>query len=158
MGNTLDAKYETMTTDVPFYGVYYGQAALPMKPDTIRYLYNDVLASCSVFNVENGKTTGIYDMEKLESNDPYEMFLSGAAAILHIENPNAKSDKELIVFRDSFGSSIVPLLAESYAKITLADTRYIAPEYLAQFVDFHAADDVLLLYSTSILNNSGTLR
>ncbi len=27
----------------PHYGVYYGYAALPMEPDTIRYLTNDIL-------------------------------------------------------------------------------------------------------------------
>lgn len=158
MGQNLTAEYETFTANIPFYGVYYGQAALPMKPDTIHYLSNEMLDNCTVFNVENGKTTGIYDMEKLQSNDPYEMFLSGAAAILQLDNPNATSEQELIVFRDSYASSLVPLLAEAYSKITLVDTRYVAPEYLHQFVDFHSADQVLFLYSTSLLNSSGTLK
>lgn len=158
MGITLQATYNTETASVPFYGVYYGQAALPMKPDEIRYLTNDILSACTVYNVENGKTTGVYDMEKLQGNDPYEMFLSGAAAILHLENPNANTGKELIMFRDSYGSAIAPLLAEAYDKITLVDTRYVAPAFLSQYVDFAAADDVLFLYSTSLLNNSGTLK
>lgn len=158
MGISLQSVYEEVSVPAPFYGVYYGQAALPLQPDTITYLTNEMLDQCTVFNVENGKTTGIYNMEKLNSNDPYEMFLSGAAAILHLENPMAESKRELIVFRDSYGSSIVPLLAEAYSKITLIDTRYIAPDYLGQFVDFSAADDMLFLYSTTLLNNSSTLK
>jgi len=86
------------------------------------------------------------------------MFLSGASAILTVTNPNANSDKELIVFRDSYGSSLTPLLAGAYAKITIVDTRYVQPEFLGNFVDFANADDVLFIYSTTLLNNSATLK
>ena len=61
--------------------------------------------------------------------------------------------KELILFRDSFGSSIAPLLAEGYSKVTLVDIRYIRWERLEQFVDFKDKD-VLFLYSTALLNHN----
>ena len=85
------------------------------------------------------------------------MFLSGSKSLLTIENPNASTDKELIVFRDSFGSSIAPLFAEGYAKITLVDIRYISPNMLGRFIEF-TNQDVLFLYSTSVLNNSITIK
>jgi hypothetical protein len=96
-------------------------------------------------------------MEKLHSRDAYEMFLLGASPILYLDNPNATSDRELVVFRDSFGSSLVPLLAEGYAKITLVDTRYINSDYVGNYVAFDN-QDVLFLYSTLILNNSSMLK
>lgn len=141
----------------PFYGVYYGQAALPMEPDTLYLMESDLLAQCSVYDYETGKTGSIYDMTKLDSRDLYDVYLSGAKALLTIENPNGGTDRELIVFRDSFGSSIVPLLMEDYAKVTLADIRYIQPDLLGQFLDFHG-QDVLFLYSTLVLNNSAALK
>ena len=85
------------------------------------------------------------------------MFLGGPKSVITIENPNANSQKELILFRDSFGSSIAPLLLEGYSKITLVDIRYISPNLLNQFVQFEA-QDVLFLYSTSVLNNSETIK
>ena len=85
------------------------------------------------------------------------MFLSGARALLTIENPNAKTDRELIVFRDSFGSSMVPLLLEDYEKVTLVDIRYVSSVKLDSFLDFHG-QDVLFLYSTLVLNNSASLK
>ena len=85
------------------------------------------------------------------------MYLSGAAALLTIENPNADSDRELIVFRDSFGSSLVPLLLGDYETVWVLDTRYVNPGLLAQFVDFDD-QDVLFLYSVLILGNSSALR
>lgn len=150
-------KFEVKEADVDFYGVYYGQAALPMPSEKIYYLTNDVLDKCVVYNYETNKKTSIYDMDKMNSRDPYEMFLSGAAALLTIENKNAATDKELIVFRDSFGSSIIPLIADQYAKITLVDIRYVSSDILGNFVKFDG-QDVLFMYSTLLLNNSTSLK
>ena len=141
----------------PFYGVYYGQAALPMEPDTLYLMENDTLSQCTVFDYETGKTGSVYDMTKLDSRDLYDVYLSGAKALLTIENPNAGTERELIVFRDSFGSSMVPLLLPGYAKVTLVDIRYVQTELLGQFLDFHG-QDVLFLYSTLVLNSSAVLK
>ena len=56
-----------------------------------------------------------------------------------------------------FGSSMAPLLVSDYSKVTLVDTRYIAPRLIGNFVDFENAD-VLFLYSTLILNQSAALK
>ena len=149
--------YRANWLDVPFYGVYYGQAALPMEPDKICVLENGMLANCTVFDHETGKTNTIYDMEKLTGKDPYDVYLSGARALLTIENPNAASTKELLVFRDSFGSSMIPLLIADYAKVTVVDIRYIQTDMLDRFIDF-SGQDTLFLYSTLVLNNSTTLK
>jgi len=146
-----------MEVERPFYGVYYGQAALPMEPEAMFYLENDLLAGCTVYNYETGKTTAVYDMEKLQSRDLYDIFLSGAAALLEINNPAATTDRELVVFRDSFGSSLIPLLVKDYATVTVVDTRYIAADLLEQYLTF-GNQDVLFLYSTLILNSSGALK
>lgn len=158
MGADTADKYETVTTEKPFYGVYYGQSALPLSPDTLSYLTNKTLDGCKVFNYETNKTTGIYNLEKLDGTDPYDLFLSGSAALLTIENPTEKSGRELIVFRDSFGSSIVPLLLESYSKVTVVDTRYITPELIGRLVTFNGNEDVLFIYSSLLLNDSYTMK
>lgn len=141
----------------PFYGVYYGQAALPMEADTLYLLESELLSQCTVYDYETGKTGAIYDMTKLESKDLYDVFLSGARSLLTIENPSAATDRELIVFRDSFGSSMVPLLVQDYARVTLVDIRYIQIDVLDRFLEF-AGQDVLFLYSTLVLNNSSTIK
>lgn len=145
------------TTSVPFYGVYYGQSALPLAPDTIRYRTNDLLDACTVYNIETKQTTGIYREEKLSGRDPYDFFLSGAAPVLTIQNSNATAKDSLIVFRDSFAGSLIPLITEAYSTITLIDTRYIDSSLLGDYVSFDG-QDVLFLYSTSILNDSATLK
>ncbi len=156
-----------------FYGVYYGQAALPMSPDTISYVDSEIISQAQVYNFETGKTSGVYDWDKLDGYDAYDFFLSGPAALLTIENPNAssnalsnapsaKEDRDLIVFRDSYGSSLIPLLIDNYSKIIVIDIRYVSPKKIGEFIDFssdtvdHA--DVLFLYGTILLNDSSTLK
>lgn len=157
MGITVSKEYEMRTLEDDFYGVYFGQSALNLPGEQLHYLTNETLEKCIVHNYENDEILGIYDMEKAEGEDPYEIFLSGPVSLLTIENPNADTDRELIVFRDSFGSSLVPLLAEGYAKITLVDIRYIQSKFLGNFIDFRE-QDVLFLYSTVVLANSETLK
>ena len=141
----------------PFYGVYYGQAALPMQPEDMYVLTNDLLKDCRVYSYETQTYTNVYNMEKLTSKDLYDVYLSGPQTILTIENPNADTGKELIIFRDSFGSSIAPLLVQDYSKVTLIDIRYIASDFLGEYVTFNG-QDVLFLYSTILLNNGATLK
>lgn len=157
LGVTVPEFDRVITLEKPFYGVYYGQAALPMEPDKLHYLTSDVLEGCTVYCHDNGLTSGVYDMTKLESKDLYDVFLSGGAAVLEITNPAGIEGRELIVFRDSFGSAMVPLLVQDYARVWVLDTRYVNPGLLGQFVEF-AEQDVLFLYSTLILNSSSALR
>ena len=150
-------EFDKMQIDRPFYGVYYGQAALPMEPDTMYYLTNPVLQNCTVTIHDSGTTAAVLDTTKLGSRDLYDVFLSGGAAVLEISNPAGVAGKELIVFRDSFGSSMVPLLVNDYETVWVLDTRYVNPAMLGNFVDF-SGQDVLFLYSTLILNSSSALR
>ena len=77
--------------------------------------------------------------------------------LLTIYNDKNTSGKELIIFRDSYGSSLAPLLLSSYSKITLVDTRYISPTILGNYINFDNKD-VLFIYSISIINNSYSLK
>ena len=156
MGVTVGDFTET-AADVPFYGVYCGQSALDLEPDRITLLENDWLDQCQVYDYESQTWGEVYDLPRLEGQDPYEVYLSGSRSLLTIENPNAPTDRELIIFRDSFGSSLAPLLVQDYAKVTLVDIRYMSPAVLGNFLEF-GEQDVLFLYSTLVLNNSETIK
>ena len=157
MGAAALQDYEIHTLDQDFYGVYHGQAALPLAPDRLQYVTGDAILGCQVHDWQNNRRILVYDMEKAAGRDPYEMFLSGSLSLITIKNPGAGTDKKLVLFRDSFGSSIAPLLICGYSQITLVDIRYIQPDLLGRFIDFQNCD-VLFLYSTLVLNHSDTLR
>lgn len=157
MGTQISGEYTKKCLDSPFYGVYYGQSGLPVAPDHIAYCSNEVLEQCRVYDHENGKEILMYDPAKAEGRDPYELFLGGNISLVTIENPSAASQKELVVFGDSFSRSLVPLLAEGYQKTTLVDIRYLPSVSLGEYVSF-MDQDVLFIYSASVLNNSATLK
>lgn len=157
MGAELTGEYKQVTLETPFYGVYTGQAATNPKPDKISYCTNSVLEECKVYDYENNQEIVLYDESMAGGRDAYEMFLGGNISLAVIENPAAISGKELVVFGDSFSRSMVPLLAEGYSKTTLIDIRYLPSAYIGNYVTF-TNQDVLFLYSTSVLNNSITLK
>ena len=160
MGAEGGAEFKENVIDKPFYGVYYNQSGLKVPTDTLIYLTNDVIDSAKVTNYDTGKAKKypVYDMTKVDTPDLYEIFLSGTVAVSVMENTGAEEKKELILFRDSFGSSIAPLLLQGYSKITVVDIRYIASSALRGIVDFENADTVLFLYSTVLLNNSVAMK
>lgn len=155
MGLKLSYDFTINELETPFFGTYYGQAALPASPDTIKYLTSDVLSECKVTSYDTGmpKEAFVYDMKKAEGKDAYEMFLGGSDPLITIENPNADEERELIIFRDSFGSSLTPLLVSGYSKITMVDLRYMQSDYLGAFIKVDN-QDVLFMYSTLVLNNT----
>lgn len=140
-----------------FKGTYAGRIPVETANDEIILLSNEVLDNAKVFYYDTNESNGIYDFSKVNSLDKYDVYLSGAVPLLTIENDMANSDDELIVFRDSYGSSIIPLLVPAYKKITVVDTRYISPMLLSENIEF-SGRDVLFLYSTLLINNSFTLK
>lgn len=140
-----------------FYGVYYGQSALNLDPDEIIYLENEEIRSAEAYIYETDKTVPIYNLEKLEAMDHYDIFLSGAISLIKITNPMGDEGKKLVVFRDSFSSSLTPLLMSGYSEIILIDTRYINPIMMSRYVEF-TNQDVLFLYSTLVINSSSTIK
>ena len=164
MGVTLNEKYSAHKVEEHFYGVYHGQSALNTAPDELYYLEADYFENCTATDIETNSEFPIYDMEKLRSDnpmvipDPYEMFLSGPnRAIVVLENPSASTDKELIIFRDSYANAIAPMFLEGYSKVTLIDMRRVMPQFLGQFVEF-SNQDVLFMQSTLVLNDSSEIK
>lgn len=144
----------TITT---FKGSYAGRLSVTKDIDTIKTISNPSTLNSSVYNYETKKYTDIYDYTKINSLDKYDIYLSGAVPIIDIINNNSSRDKELIVFRDSYGSSLIPLLIEGYKKITVIDIRYISSKILNKYIDFND-QDVLFMYSILTINNSFSIR
>ena len=142
----------------PFYGALYGK--YPKMDDVLTYLTNEIIENSSVYNYEKKSFTKVYQEKNLNNVDSYDIFLEGPTPILIIDNPIQKNNKSLIMFRDSFGSSLAPLLIENYSKITLIDLRYVSSKMLSEIkeIDLRDDSDVLFLYSVPIINNSFALK
>jgi hypothetical protein len=178
LGNVLQTLSQAMNFPMPpvtdtviageWFGVYYGQLAIPMRPDimevhraprlTARYMNEHESLRTMTPVYERGT---VYDLESFHGVDPYSIFLRGPQPVVWIDtNLEQPTDRTLYVFRDSFASSIAPLIAlsEGYDQVVLIDLRYIDGRILERFVEFTPNSDILFLYSTQILNNSSMFR
>lgn len=157
--NYIDIKYNQKSFN-DFYGALYGRIPNNENPDTITYLVDNNTINTKVYDYEDKLYRKVYEEKDLNNIDSYDIFIGGAKALLIMENNSINTEKELIIFRDSFGSSIAPLLLPYYKKITLVDLRYINSDYIINnnLIDFKNNQDVLFLYSSSIINNSFTLK
>lgn len=141
-----------------FRGVYAGQSALPMKSESIYYLTDEAIDTAQVRYIASAvKENTVYTLSEADGIDMYSIFLGGAVPVVEIMNPKAETDKSLTVFRDSYGSSLIPLLIRSYSRITAVDLRYISTEYLNRYADLEDSD-FLFIYNTSIINTPEMLR
>ena len=158
MGAPLDLSGYADMTAGEFRGVYAGQMALPMTADPLAYKTCPALGA-KILNEQTLQLEDcpVYDVEAFHGLDPYDIFLHGAQALVVLEN-DTLPERALYLFRDSFSSSLAPLLAGAYSKVTLIDLRYIDLRVLDQFVEFTPGSDVLFLYGSQILNNPSVLK
>lgn len=149
--NYVENKYDG------FYGVYYGESAINRKPEQLIYLTNSVIDSAKVSYLENKELNKVYNLEELKGLDAYQVYLDGSSSFIEIYNDMSSSNKELIIFRDSFASSLTPLLINYYSKITIIDNRYISSNNFINLIKTKN-QDVLFMYSTLLVNNSSSLK
>lgn len=162
MGNSYPYDFSTWEVNeyAAFYGVYFSRAVPPLPAEPLRWLSSDVTDSALVidYNSGTGEEKAVYNTQKLGSLDSYDVFLSGATPLCTIKNKLNPNGPKLLLFRDSFGSAIAPLMLAGYSEITLADTRYMLPELLSEFLDLEEYDSILFLYNTSLINQSDILK
>jgi len=157
MGANGNSTTHPINTAGEFFGVYSGQYVLPFPPDIMTYF--DIPAINASYLNERTlefEEYPIYDHMRLGSVDPYEFFLRGPQPVIIIENENAP-DRELYMFRDSFGSSLAPLMSDAYSKVIVIDLRYIQLSIIDQFIDFRPGSDVLFIFGSQIFNSPGVL-
>lgn len=147
----------------PFYGSYYHQGSFPIKADELLWLDLPGMDDLTVYDPTLPKEQqefSVYEEEQLQSIDSYNLFLGGPRPLVVIENPNGTKGEELVVIRDSFASSLIPLLLPSYEKITLIDLRYIPLEQVEKYVNIRENPNqkVMILLSSYVLNRSFMLK
>ncbi|MDR0916912.1 MAG: hypothetical protein LBN02_06960 [Oscillospiraceae bacterium] len=141
-----------------FRGVYAGQIALPLEPDAMSYV--PVPHVTAEYLGEDMAFHGgaVYDLgaDGFGSVDPYNLFLRGPQSLIVLTNTETDSARHLYIFRDSFSSSLAPLIAETgaYKTVTLIDLRYIDWRLLEQMVTFEPNSDALFLYGAQVLNDA----
>ena len=151
----LASEFTTESWD-GFQGTCASYIDLGNQTETITWLTDAAVQAAQVTYYGHEASRSVYNTLHLEENG-YDMFLEGAVPLLTIDNPLCTTGETLVMFRDSFGSSLAPLLVHQYSRIVMIDLRYMHSNLLKELVEFGDAQ-VLFLLSTSIANQSLVLR
>ena len=163
LGTTIDAEQSYTDKSLgDFYGVYVGQSALPLDPDSLTIRENSTTQSVNVYVYRSSGMkikrvpSAVYNIDSMSADDMYSVFLAGSESIVEIENPNVSNGKTLAVFRDSFSSSLMPYLMSGYERIIMFDTRYMASSILGSLKQLRLSEvtDVLFLYSVTTITET----
>ena len=102
------------------------------------------------------KSASCYQMEYLNSDDPYQIFFGGNHTEVTIET-TADTNRKLLVFKDSYANCFLPFLFNEFKYITVIDPRYYY-EDIDTLMLMNSYTDILYLYNANTLAEDNNLR
>lgn len=100
------------------------------------------------------KSATIYNSEALASKNKYEVFMGGNYSYVSIKT-TAHTDRNLLLFKDSYANTFVQFLLPYYRNIVIIDPRYYSDD-CEKLIEEREITDVLFLYNmnTFALDNN----
>ena len=139
--------FETVSDD--FLGTDYNRIHFYGKKDEISKPEIPEADKASIVINNSGdviKKDSIYDTEALKTADKYNYYFGGNYSSV-VVNTDAKTDKKLLIIKDSYANSIVPYLCRDYKTIIMVDPRYISSGVTGYIPEGVKLDDVLIVYN-----------
>ncbi|HAB61840.1 MAG TPA: hypothetical protein DCE48_14305 [Lachnospiraceae bacterium] len=129
-----------------FYGTLHSKVNVNVEPDDI-YLYEikEDMNYQLLYNLTD-ETDTLYDLSQLEGKDKYSVYMGGNNALVKVKTNN-KNGRRLLVIKDSYAHSFVPLAVNHYEETYMIDFRYFNGG-VEEFVEENEITDVLVLYNT----------
>ena len=147
MGVTPEPLGEATTVSEDFNGTLYSTSGIHwLTPDTMERYVDGEGVTVTVNTGTEELTHGLYVEENLEGKDKYTYFMGGNNPLYVIKNPNAVSDRKLLVVRDSYSDSLAPFLSQYFSEIHLLDLRYYRTP-VAAYAQENDMDAVFVCYS-----------
>ena len=142
-------KYNLYKVANDFVGTMAHTSGYTGKKDTVEvFLPNNSDVESVVDYVESQtKRTSVYDTEKLEESDKYLVFMGANEPIIDIKT-TAKTDRKLMIVKDSYANSFIPFLIPDYSEIVVIDPRYYYDD-VYQVLEDKGITEVLFLYNAN---------
>ena len=137
-------KFRCISKD--FYGTTYAKINYARQADKIE-IYEPADKLRVVYNMGEKKTKTLYDFSFLKTADQYSVFTGGNQAVLEITG-GIKNGKTLLLIKDSFANSILPLLTEDYEKLVVVDLRQLNVSG-DRLLEMFSPTDILILYNSA---------
>lgn len=147
-----------LSTFEGFLGTTYSRSGYPFaKADTLRCAQPIAPVKLSIKD-DGSEYDHLIFPEHAETYDGYAVYLGGNHGLLEITNENAEGGT-LMVFKDSFANSLLPLLSAHYKRIVAMDARYYSGNFSDAVAAAGSIDNILYVYSMdSLLNDTMVAR
>jgi hypothetical protein len=142
-------EYDRENVFTDFYGTTYNKVHIKVPADQVELFRSQSQEKINV-SMDDGDVTSdtlYFPKKATEGFNRYDVFLSKNTFKIEI-NTNAKTEKTLLLVKDSFANCFVPFLTEDYQKIIMLDYRYgktPVGKIIGQNKDI---TDVLVLFNT----------
>lgn len=152
MGLTDNIDYTAYAVKNDFKGTLYSKSGFTNGKDDAIKIY--LPESSKVKGYKNSviyyadtkkKTTRFYQTDNLEKKDAYTVFGGSNHPMYTIQTP-VKSNRNLLLIKDSYANSFIPFLAQHYRKIVVVDPRYFYDD-INTIIKANNISTVLFLYN-----------
>lgn len=160
LGITDKTSYTPYTVKNNFYGTLYSRSGFTNGLcDQIRlYMPTDkksYIPSVIYYADTKTKTTKFYELDNLKKKDAYTVFGGNNHPMYTIKTP-VKSNKRLLLIKDSYANSFLPFLTRSYWEIVVVDPRYYFGN-IENIITSEGITDVLFLYNANTFFQDNSL-
>lgn len=148
-----ESDFEIKTATTSFKGTTYSKINdYSVEGESIEYYENKNLDVEVFYDDTKELANSFYEESYLQKKDKYSFFLNNLHYLLTVTNKSIKSDKEIVVIKDSYANCFVPFLANHYKKVYVIDPRNYN-DVISDFINEHKnVFDVLILYNVSTLD------
>ena len=145
--------FEKVVITEDYHGSLYGYTGddevLTFR-DTVEAFFTKKALTMTVTDQAGGTAT--YPDAIARWSASYSAFLYGDNPYTVINVPENPQDRNVLVFKDSYGNAMVPFLAENFGNIIVVDTRYNPMNVAAELGDYPFTD-VLFINNLEAANS-----
>lgn len=151
------SEYEIYPVTDKFSGTLASKSGYRKANDTIEiYIPKNVKNDYVVYYPdEQRKTASMYESDRLEQKDKYEVFFGGNHALVDITT-TCEQERCLLLFKDSYANSFVQFLTPYFREIVMVDPRYYY-EDIENVISSKRVTDVLFLYNINTFLGDNSL-
>lgn len=145
----IDSYADRHVISEEFYGTTWSSSGFSwVGPDTMEIFVNEPEGLKVTSYPEGSPVEGkLYDFSFLEKKDKYSTFMGGNCP-LHEIVTGTEGKPSLLIIRDSYTDSLLPLLLDDFSEIHVLDLRYYRAS-LKSYIEQNDFDSVLVCYSVS---------
>ena len=145
--DTTKTKHYFYTVSGTFEGTLGSKAGVHNATDTIEICVPGKSLGTYVVNYESQqkKKATLFDNEKLEQKNQYEVFLGGNFDKVIIST-TSMTNNNLLLIKDSYANCMIPMLTAHFSKIVVIDPRYLT-DNMDDIIKENDFTHILFLYN-----------